>query len=90
MVYNWGHLVAKDNEALDKEFQTLKKSLLRVKDPSKVEKYVLVFLDNYLKIGEDPTDTVIRDRVWNRLLSVTKKHLTEKQLDVIWNKAMTR
>lgn len=84
MVYNWGHVIQKDNEKLDQEFKLLKKQFAKVKDIGVVKRYVGEFLTKYMKIGEDQTDTVIRDKVWERLRTLTKSKITEKELDDLW------
>jgi hypothetical protein len=84
MVYNWGHIIPEDNQRLDKEFKLLQQQFLKVKDTTQAEKYVSAFLVKYVKIGEDPTDTVIRDKVWDRLRKLTKNILTERELNNIW------
>lgn len=88
MVYNWGHVNTKDNEKLDKEFKLLQKQISNVKKPSAIEKHVTEFLWKYKRIGEDPTDTVIRDKVWEKLRRLTTRKLTEQQLDDIWNRTL--
>lgn len=84
MVYNWGHVIQKDNEKLDQEFKLLKKQLAKVKNIGVVKRHVGEFLTKYMKIGEDPTDTVIRDKVWERLRRLTKSKITEEELDELW------
>jgi hypothetical protein len=86
MVYNWGHIIPEDNKRLDKEFKLLQKQFSKVKDTTQAEKHVGAFLAKYIKIGEDPTDTIIRDKVWDRLQKLTKNTLTEQELNNIWEK----
>jgi hypothetical protein len=90
MTYNWGFVDNKDNATLSKEFKHLQQKLRTVKDEKKIEKYICMFLTRYLKIGTDPTDTIIRDNVWVRLLQLTKNKISEQNLDAIWDKAMQR
>jgi len=40
---------------------------------------------SYLQIGEDPRDTLVRDRVWAFLLTKTKHAMSERELDAIWD-----
>jgi hypothetical protein len=86
MVYNWGHSIPEDNKQLDKEFKVLQTQFSNVKNTTQAEKVVSDFLAKYIKIGEDPTDTIIRDKVWERLRKLTKKTLTERELNNIWEK----
>jgi hypothetical protein len=87
MVYYWGHTIQKDNERLDKEYKLLQQHMKTTKNVSQVKRQVSVFLQTYMKIGEDPRDTVIRDKVWARLRKLTKNILTEEELDSSWNEA---
>jgi len=43
------------------------------------------FMRSYLQIGEDPRDTLVRDRVWAFLLTKTKHAMSERELDAIWD-----
>lgn len=47
------------------------------------------FVVTYLSIGEDPTDTVIRDRVWCFILR-NKRKITETEADKIWNEEVQK
>jgi D-hexose-6-phosphate mutarotase len=78
--------VQKTINTLNKEFKLLQKQFSKVKDTTQAEKHVGAFLTKYIKIGEDPTDTVIHDKVWDRLLKLTKNTLTEQELNNIWEK----
>ncbi len=51
------------------------------------ENAVRAFLQKYMQIGDDPTDTLIRDNVWTFLeQQCVKKHkLTATRLDELWN-----
>lgn len=75
MVRKWGHANAADNLALDKVASVFER------DPN-TEAAVRAFVRSYLRIGEDPTDTVVRDRVWTFLK--VKSALNEAALDRIW------
>lgn len=86
MVYNWGHITQEDNKRLDEEFKLLQKQIAKVKSTNRAEHYVGEFLAKYIRIGEDPTDTIIRDKVWERLRKLTKNVLTEHELNNIWEK----
>jgi hypothetical protein len=86
MIYDWGHVNQKDNETLDKEFKLLQKQVSKTRDKRQVEKHVSTFLAKYTKIGEDPTDTIIRDRVWDRLRKLTRTIITEQELNNVWEK----
>lgn len=85
MVYNWGHVNPEDNKKLDDEFKLLKTKLSKTKKSSQAKKYVHAFLKKYLEIGEDPTDTVIRDKVWDRLHKLTKNIMTNEELNTLWD-----
>jgi hypothetical protein len=79
---NWGYADLKDNAALAKVAKEFSKKIKSTKNP---EDAVCVFMRAYLKIGDDPTDTIIRDNVWEFLLKATKRKIKEERLDAIWN-----
>lgn len=84
----WGHIVQSDNAALDSAAARFKRRVRKLKSATAVEREIRSFLKEYMAIGEDPTDTVIRDNVWVFLLAATKGKLTENELDQIWRSEM--
>lgn len=90
MTANWGHVHEKDNVALDRQAKKYKQALQQRKTPAAVERVVRDFMQGYLKIKEDPTDTVIRDRVRLFLFKTTKDKLAPARVDQIWQEEMRR
>ncbi len=69
----WGFSRESENETLEQKAQEFKAKMRRLKSSSQVEQAVREFMREYLAIGDDPTDTVIRDKVWMFLLKNTKR-----------------
>lgn len=65
----WGFSRESENETLEQKAQEFKAKMRRLKTSSQVEQAIR----EYLAIGDDPTDTVIRDKVWMFLLKNTKR-----------------
>ena len=86
----WGFPKTAENQKLTLEFNKLKLHLQKAAKPDSVEKHVRDFLKAYLRIGDDPTDTIIRDNVWDALTKITKGKLTEQRLDAVWEVEMNR
>ena len=83
----WGHTNAADEAKLDaaaKAFAAKVKALARVRTAQGCETLVRAFVRAYLRIGDDPTDTVIRDNVWEFLLKRTKGRIPVARLDAVW------
>lgn len=97
---DWGHADPRHNAELSAASATLKKRLLsitakkngdKVKKSEQAEQAVCDFIRKYLMIGPDPTDTLIRDRVWEFLLRVTPKTLiAPARLDELWTDEVRR
>jgi ATP sulfurylase len=81
---NWGFLNDDDNVALSKVAKSYSKKVKSAKTTETRKKYTAEFMKAYLKIGEDPTETVVRDNVWVFLIKTNKNKLTEAELDEIW------
>lgn len=86
---NWGYPDREDNARLDavaRRFLADLKKSRRGAEPA-----VRTFMRSYLKIGEDPTDTVIRDKVWTFLMRHAKRaEMPESVLDAIWREEVLR
>lgn len=89
-VKNWGHINEDDNAALDAAVCAYQQHVKRLKSANGVEAATRSFMQEYLKIGEDPTDTVVRNAVWRMLLRATKRKMSEAQVDAIWNEEVSR
>jgi hypothetical protein len=83
----WGYPDAKDNAALTKVAKAFTKKMKTTNNP---EDAVCKFMQAYLKIGDDPTETVVRDHVWEFLLRATKRKIKEERLDAIWNEQVKK
>lgn len=81
---HWGHVIDDDNKALDIVASRFKKRVRLLKKPDLIEAEIRRFMKAYMAIGEDPTDTVIRDNVWAFLQSTTRGKLHEDELDRVW------
>lgn len=81
---HWGHVKSEDNKALDAAALHLKTRVKLIKKPVSIESEIRLFMKKYLAIGEDPTDTVIRDNVWTFLKTTTRNKLSHEELDTIW------
>lgn len=90
MVKHWGHIDDADDVRLDKEARAFAAKLKNTKSVRAAETCVRNFLRAYLKIGDDPTDTVVRDNVWSFLLSKTKGKFTHSELDAIWKEEVRK
>jgi hypothetical protein len=77
----WGYIDAREDAALAKVAKAFSK---KVKTTDNPEDAVCKFMRAYLKIGDDPTDTVVRDNVWEFLLRATNRKIKEERLDAIW------
>ena len=81
---NWGFLDHNDNEALAALAKSYAKKIKSAKGIETCKKYTTEFMKAYLKIGTDPTETVVRDNVWVFLIKSNKNKLSEIELDEIW------
>lgn len=84
MKKNWGYLNSEDNAELQALAVSYVQKLKSIKTKETRKKHTAEFMKAYLQIGEDPTDTVIRNNVWVFLCRVNKNKLTLEELDDIW------
>ncbi len=85
----WGYVDHADNVRLDVVALLFVTQLKQ--SPKDCERLVREFMVAYLNIGDDPTDTVIRDNVWLFLLKHTKRaKMPEATLDVIWQQEVQK
>jgi hypothetical protein len=90
MARDWGFLHAEDNNELDQVSKPFVVNARSAKNAVEMESHVREFMRKYLSVGDDPTDTLIRDRVWVFLRRHTKRHINEAALDVVWRQEMRR
>lgn len=87
---HWGHIDSVDDAKLAAAAGRFKKRMKVARSQAAAENEVRRFMKEYLAIGEDPTDTVIRDKVWLFLLKTTKGKVSPEELDRIWTTEVGR
>jgi hypothetical protein len=85
---NWGFIDIADNAELEKLATNFSRKMKSVKTQSAVENLVRCFMGAYLCIGDDPTDTVIRDSVWVFLKRETRGKVSHAVLNRIWEESV--
>ncbi len=80
----WGHTTDAEESRLNVVAHTFIIKIKRARTRIAAESSVRTFMCAYLKIGDDPLDTIIRDNVWLFLIKNTKHLLTKDMLNTIW------
>ncbi len=86
----WGYPDRADDARLDAVARTFAAGMKRAKTAERAEPLVRTFMRAYLAIGDDPTDTVIRDNAWAFLERHAGRLMPERALDAIWQQEVRR